>query len=48
MIVESQRKTADARYSRIVEAGDYWLHPVGQGQTLRIVRPSAFCSKLAE
>jgi urea carboxylase-associated protein 1 len=36
MIVESQRKTADARYSRIVEAGDYWLHPVGQGQTLRI------------
>jgi urea carboxylase-associated protein 1 len=36
MIVESQRKTADARYSRIVEAGDYWLHPVRQGQTLRI------------
>ena len=36
MIVESQRQTADARYSRIVEAGDYWLHPVGQGQTLRI------------
>jgi urea carboxylase-associated protein 1 len=36
VIVESQRKTADARYSRVVEAGDYWLHPVNQGQTLRI------------
>ncbi len=36
MILESQRKTADARYSRVVEAGDYWLHPVDQGQTLRI------------
>lgn len=36
MIVESKRKTADARYSRIVEAGDYWLHPVARGQTLRI------------
>lgn len=36
MIVESKLRIADARYSRVVEAGDYWLHPVGQGQTLRI------------
>jgi urea carboxylase-associated protein 1 len=36
MIVESRRNTADASYSRIVEAGDYWLHPVDPGQTLRI------------
>jgi len=36
MIVESQLQTADARYSQIVEAGDYWLHFVGEGQTLRI------------
>jgi hypothetical protein len=36
MIVESRLDTADTCYSRVVEAGDYWLHPVGQGQTLRI------------
>jgi len=36
MIVESKLNTAAARYSRIVGAGDYWLHPVGEGQTLRI------------
>lgn len=36
MIVESKLNTSDAVYSRIVEAGDYWLHEVGKGQTLRI------------
>lgn len=36
MIVESRLDPAAACYSRVVEAGDYWLHPVGQGQTLRI------------
>lgn len=36
MIVESKLKTEDAIYSRIVEAGDYWLHEIGKGQTLRI------------
>jgi uncharacterized protein len=36
MIIQSELNTADARYSRVVEAGDYWLHQVGQGQTLRI------------
>jgi hypothetical protein len=36
MIVESRLDTADTCYSRVVEAGDYWLHPVARGQTLRI------------
>jgi hypothetical protein len=36
MIVESRLDSADACYSRVVEAGNYWLHPVGQGRTLRI------------
>lgn len=36
MIIESKLDKADAVYTRIVEAGDYWLHEVGQGQTLRI------------
>jgi hypothetical protein len=36
MIVESRRDAATASYSRVVNAGDYWLHPVSRGQTLRI------------
>lgn len=36
MIVTSKLKPENAVYSHIVEAGDYWLHEVGKGQTLRI------------
>lgn len=36
MIVASQLNPADACYSRVVEAGDYWLHRLDHGQTLRI------------
>jgi len=36
MIVASRLDPADASYMRVVEAGDYWLHPVDRGQTLRI------------
>jgi len=37
MIVVSQNSADDASYRQIVDAGDYWLHTVKQGQTLRIV-----------
>lgn len=36
MIVASQLDPAVASYSRVVDAGDYWLHPVDEGQILRI------------
>lgn len=36
MIVESQLDPAAAIYTHTVGAGDYWLHPVNRGQTLRI------------
>lgn len=37
MIVESRLKPEDAGYRKVVEAGDYWMHVVKQGQTLRIL-----------
>ncbi|AKC86406.1 urea amidolyase associated protein UAAP2 [Pseudoxanthomonas suwonensis] len=37
MIVESALRPDDAAYRRVVGAGDYWLHPIRAGQTLRIV-----------
>lgn len=37
MIVKSQKKTEDARYRDIVDAGDYYLQTVNKGQTCRIV-----------
>lgn len=35
--VESERKAAEAVYSRIISAGDGWLHHLEAGQVLRIV-----------
>ncbi|NNE37726.1 MAG: DUF1989 domain-containing protein, partial [Gammaproteobacteria bacterium] len=37
MIVESKRKQESALYREIVSAGDYWMHTVQCGQTLRIL-----------
>ena len=37
MILESTLLLEDAIYSEVVGAGDYWLHPVKKGQTLRIL-----------
>lgn len=37
MLKESNLAAATAIYSATVPAGDYWLHEVKQGQTLRIV-----------
>jgi urea carboxylase-associated protein 1 len=37
MIVESTRDPDQAVYREVVGAGDYWLHEVRAGQTLRIV-----------
>lgn len=37
MILESTREPAQAVYREVVGAGDYWLHEVRAGQTLRIV-----------
>ncbi len=36
MIVESPRQPADAVYTQVVEAGDYWLYQIRKGQFLRI------------
>jgi len=38
MIVVSQNSADDASYRQIVDAGDYWLHTVKQGQTLGFAR----------
>ena len=35
MILESSLKTEQAIFSEVVDAGDYWLHPVKAGQTIR-------------
>jgi len=35
--LESARSADDAVYRQVVPAGEYWLHQVRQGQTLRIV-----------
>ena len=37
MIVESKLNPQQARYHRIVGAGDYWMHVIKQGETLRIL-----------
>ncbi len=36
-IISSPRVEADAIYSEVVPAGDFWLHRIQRGQTLRIV-----------
>lgn len=37
MILESQKKTDTASYTTTIEAGDYWMHVVKAGQTLRLL-----------
>ncbi len=37
MIKESPRNTDSAIYAKTIDAGDYWMHVVEQGQTLRIL-----------
>ena len=37
MIVPSQRIADQASYRKVVPAGDYWMEPLQQGQTLRIL-----------
>ncbi len=37
MIKESQLKLENSIYREVVEAGDYWLHRVDNGQTFRIL-----------
>lgn len=37
MIKESPRNTDNATYAKTIDAGDYWMYVVGQGQTLRIL-----------
>jgi urea carboxylase-associated protein 1 len=37
MIVESSLKPEEAFYRKVVDAGDYWMHRVENGQTLRIL-----------
>ncbi len=37
MIVTSKLKAEDARYRDVVPAGDYWMEPLKEGQTLRIL-----------
>jgi urea carboxylase-associated protein 1 len=37
MIVESPRKAEQACYRKVVDAGDYWLHEIKAGESLRIL-----------
>lgn len=37
MILKSQLKAEDALYTKVVEAGDYWIHKIKAGQSLRIL-----------
>ncbi len=37
MIKESPRNADNANYAKTIDAGDYWMHVVKQGQTLRIL-----------
>ncbi len=37
MIKESTLKTEQASYREVVPAGEYWMHPLTAGQTLRIL-----------
>jgi urea carboxylase-associated protein 1 len=37
MITQSSKNIADACVSKVIPAGDYWLHTVLKGQTLRIL-----------
>lgn len=36
MLTESSRQITDALYRATINAGDYWLYRLGEGQTLRI------------
>ncbi len=37
MITESTLKIEDATYREVIPAGDYWLHEIKKGQTMRIL-----------
>jgi hypothetical protein len=37
MILESQKAMQDASYRKVVEAGDYWMHVVKAGETIRLL-----------
>ncbi|MEZ5829473.1 MAG: urea carboxylase-associated family protein [Hyphomicrobiales bacterium] len=37
MIKESQLAESNAQYRKVIPAGDYWMHPVRAGETLRIL-----------
>jgi urea carboxylase-associated protein 1 len=37
MIVESKLDASSAHYRRVVGAGDYWMHTIRKGETLRIL-----------
>ena len=37
MILASQKLVEQASYSKVIEAGDYWMHVVKAGETLRIL-----------
>ncbi|HET8710118.1 MAG TPA: urea amidolyase associated protein UAAP2 [Spongiibacteraceae bacterium] len=37
MILESQLQPAAAIYSKVIPAGDYWMHVIKKGQVLRIL-----------
>ena len=46
MIVESSLRPEQAGYRRVVEAGDYWMHTLRKGQTLRILDLEALRSSV--
>ena len=37
MLTESPLDPADSQYRKVVPAGEYWIHVVRQGETLRIL-----------
>ena len=37
MIKESKKEPTNASYSKTIEAGDYWMHVIKQGETFRIL-----------
>lgn len=37
MLTESKRSINDASYRKVIPAGDFWLHEIKKGETLRII-----------
>ena len=37
MLQLNQRDSAAANYRKVIPAGEYWMHEVRKGETLRIV-----------